>query len=269
MTSKQQIIEVEQLALRMRKTALKMAYECGVAAHIGGGLSIIDILATLYGHAISDPGKIDKFILSKGHGVLGLYSALYEVGILTKQQISTFQTDGSYLIAHPIMDEANGIESSNGSLGQGLSMAIGIALSFKKRKLKNQVFVIVGDGECYEGSIWEAAITAAEQSLCNLTVIVDCNGYQNDGSVSNEMTNEKLAGKWAAFGWHVSKCDGHDVVDIIEALKFSTSDKPKAIIAKTIKGFGVSFMENNNDWHHNRLSEKLYNQAIQEIEKNS
>lgn len=249
----------------MRKTALKMAYDCNEPAHIGGGLSMIDILATLYGYIMKNPGQDDRFILSKGHGVLGLYSALYHTGFMNDKDIATFQTNGSKYIAHPIMNEEAGIESSNGSLGQGLSMAIGIALAYKKRQNPNRVFVIMGDGECYEGSVWEAAITAAEQNLDNLTIVVDCNGHQNDGAVSCEMTHEKLALKWNNFGWDTISCDGHNIPEFIKSIKSVSKGMPKAIIAKTIKGRGVLFMEDNNDWHHNRLTLKLYEEAIRDL----
>jgi transketolase len=256
---------IEKLALKMRKTALKMAFDCGEPAHIGGGLSIIDILATLYGYIMNNPGKNDRFILSKGHGVLGLYSALYEMGFMTAEDISSFQTNGSKFIAHPIMNIDAGIESSNGSLGQGLSMAIGLSIAYKKSSNPNQIFVIVGDGECYEGSIWEAAITAAEQNLDNLTVIVDCNGYQNDGAVSLEMECEQMAAKWKGFGWNTISCDGHNVSSLINVFRAEKIEKPKVLIAKTTKGKGITFMEDNNDWHHNRLSQKLYDEAIRDL----
>lgn len=253
------------LAQNMRKTALKMAFECGEPAHIGGGLSMIEILATLYGHVMQNPGLDDRFILSKGHGVLGLYSALYETGFMNDEDISTFQSNGSKFIAHPIMNHDVRIESSNGSLGQGLSMAVGIALAYKKRNNSNRVFVILGDGECYEGSVWEAAITATEQNLDNLTVVVDCNGHQNDGAVSSRMTYQNLMNKWSGFGWKSILCDGHNISALIDGIESEHEGMPKAIIARTIKGYGVEFMENNNEWHHNRLSQKLYEEAIKNL----
>jgi transketolase len=253
---------IQALAKSMRMTALKMALNCGEPAHIGGCLSMIEILATLYGHIMHNPGVDDRFILSKGHGVLGLYSALYQTGYMTDEQINTFQTNGSKFIAHPIMNHEVGIESSNGSLGQGLSMGVGIAISYKKRKNPNRVFVILGDGECYEGSIWEAAITAAEQNLDNLVVVVDCNGHQNDGAVSDQMIASSMVAKWQGFGWNTIACDGHSISDLITGLQADTPNTPKVIIAQTIKGRGVSFMENNNDWHHNRLSQKLYDESV-------
>lgn len=259
------IKKIHKFAQKMRRTSLRMAFECGEPAHIGGGLSMIEILATLYGHVMKNPGWDDRFILSKGHGVLGLYSALYEKGYMSEDDVATFQTNGSKFIAHPIMNRRAGIESSNGSLGQGLSMAVGISLAYKKRKNPNHVYVILGDGECYEGSVWEAAITAAEQKLDNLTIFVDCNGHQNDGAVSLQMEFEKMVSKWAGFGWHTLPCDGHKIPELVKNLEDDVLGMPKAIIAKTIKGRGVSFMENNNDWHHNRLSKKLYEEAIRDL----
>ena len=256
---------IENLASSMRKTALKVAFECNEPAHIGGGMSIIDILATLYGYVMTNPGVVDRFILSKGHGVLGLYSALHAMNFISDSELETFQTNGSDFIAHPIMNESAGIESSNGSLGQGLSFAIGIALAYKKKRKPGRIYVILGDGECYEGSIWEAAITATEQMLDNLTVFVDCNGHQNDGAVTHEMEFKAIAKKWAGFGWNTLISDGHDIADILAQLNKCVSGVPNLIVARTIKGRGVSFMENNNDWHHNRLSEKLYQDAMKEL----
>ncbi|MDC1120388.1 transketolase [Alphaproteobacteria bacterium] len=254
----------EALAHEMRLTALAMAYKCGEPCHIGGGLSIIDILATLYKNVMVNPGTKDRFILSKGHGVLGLYSALFHMGYLTQSQIDTFQTNGSKLIAHPIMDLDAGIESSNGSLGQGLSMGVGIAIAYKRLRKSGNVYILMGDGECYEGSVWEAAISATEHKLSNLTIIIDSNGFQNDGEISDCMNAKNLSKKWRGFGWDTSICNGHNIDDLTRQVNIKCRHTPRAIVAKTKKGFGVPFMEDNNDWHHNRLSQKLYEQAIKE-----
>ena len=176
------IKSIIDLSSKMRKVILEMSLNCGQSAHIGGGLSIVDILASLYegvgGFSIN---KLDnRFILSKGHGVLGLLSVLHCKNFISKDDILTFQTNGSEFIAHPIANHSLGIESSNGSLGQGLSFGIGIALSYKKKNNNGNIFVLMGDGECYEGSVWEASITATETNLNNLTAIIDCNGHQND-----------------------------------------------------------------------------------------
>ena len=248
----------------MRKSVLELSLNCGEASHIGGGLSIVDIMATLYGSILNLDFKnpIDRFILSKGHGFLGLLSALHCVGYINKNDAMKFQTNGSELIAHPIMNPEIGIESSNGSLGQGLSYATGLAIAYKKKKKKGSIFVLVGDGECYEGSIWEAAITATETNLENLVLIVDCNGFENDGAINDKMNFNELISKWKGFGWNTISCDGHNISELLVSLKKRVVNKPTAIIAKTIKGKGVSFMENNNDWHHGRLTQKLFDEAI-------
>ena len=175
MSEKEKVNKIINLAKRMRRSLLEISLNCGEAAHIGGGLSIVDIIATLYGDVLNLNLKnpIDRFILSKGHGFLGLLSALHCVGYIKKDEAMKFQTNGSELIAHPIMNPEIGIESSNGSLGQGLSYATGLAIAYKKKKKEGTIFTLVGDGECYEGSIWEAAITATETNLENLVLIVD------------------------------------------------------------------------------------------------
>ena len=261
------VLKTIRLAEEMRRTILQMSFNCGQPAHLGGALSIVDILAVLYGR-ISNfdiKRKKNRFILSKGHGVLGLLSVLHCVGKISKKKILTFQKNGSEFIAHPIANPALGIESSNGSLGQGLSYGIGIAISYLKRKRDGQVYVLMGDGECYEGSVWEASITATEINLENLTVIIDCNGYQNDGAVGDKMDVKAMSKKWRGFGWNVIDCDGHDHEKLYLALSHKYKDKPTAVIAKTTKGKGVSFMEDNNDWHHNRLTEKMFHEAMNEI----
>ena len=264
---REDLFKTIKLAERMRRTILQMSFDCGQPSHIGGALSIVDILAVLYG-GISNfdiPCRKNRFILSKGHGVLGLLSVLHHVGKISKEKISTFQKNGSEFIAHPIANHALGIESSNGSLGQGLSYGIGIALSYLKRKNEGQVFVLMGDGECYEGSVWEASITATETKLENITVIIDCNGYQNDGAIGDKMNARDISKKWRGFGWHVIECDGHDHQRLYLALNHKHKNKPTAIIAKTTKGKGIKFMEDNNDWHHNRLTEKLFDEAMNEL----
>tara|TARA_B100001027_G_C16251559_1_gene324676 strand:+ start:672 stop:1475 length:804 start_codon:yes stop_codon:yes gene_type:complete len=264
MKSNNKINKLKSLAKEMRKAILQTSLNCGESAHIGGALSIVEILATLYGEVMSLNLKKprDRFILSKGHGFLGLLSALHCKKFISKKELMKFQTNGSELIAHPIVNPKFGIESSNGSLGQGLSFGTGLAIANKKKNTKNSIYVLIGDGECYEGSIWEAAIACTESSLNNLTVIVDCNGFQNDGAIHQKMNFMELKNKWEGFGWKTLTCDGHNINELLKAFKKNKTKKPTAIIAKTIKGKGVSFMEKNNDWHHNRLTQKLYNDAI-------
>ncbi len=258
------VADLENLARRMRVIVLEMSLNCGEPTHLGGALSIIDTMSVLYGRILVDN---DRFILSKGHGVLALYSSLFCQGKLSEKQIKSFQTNGSEFIAHPIMNLEVGIESSNGSLGQGLSMAVGIALSYKKRNIKGKIFVLIGDGECYEGSIWEAAMSAVEFNLDNLIVIVDCNGFQNDGAINEKMNSSYMLNKWKGFSWHCIKCNGHDIESLLHAFDETHINTPKVIIAETIKGKGVDFMENNNDWHHNRMSKKLFDEAMDNLNK--
>ena len=253
----------------MRKTILEASYECGEPSHIGGALSIVEIISVIYSlFKINTKQHYDRFILSKGHGFLALLSILYCKGFLSKRDVLSFQKNGSEIIAHPIMNKTGGIETSNGSLGQGLSFGVGIALSYKKKKIDNSVIVLVGDGECYEGSIWEAAITASENNLNNLYLVVDCNGHQNDGAINSKMNYNQMKKKWTGFGWHTLACDGHNIENIIKKFKTKSINKPIAIIAKTIKGKGVNFMENNNDWHHGRLTKNLFLQSIKSISEN-
>jgi len=257
------INKLKDYSKKLRKLILETSYNCGAPSHIGGALSIADIMTVIYYNIMKDNSfQKDRFILSKGHGFLALLTILFTKRKITKKELLKFQKNGSEFIAHPIANQKIGIESSNGSLGQGLSFGIGIAISYKKRKTKGNIFVLLGDGECYEGSVWEAATTASEYNLNNLVVIVDCNGHQNDGAIGSGMTEKNMHLKWKSFGWDVKRCNGHDIVEIIDAFKNNHSSKPKAIIAKTIKGKGVKFMENNNDWHHGMLSKKLLDRAL-------
>jgi transketolase len=262
-----EIEKLINLGKKMRKTLLETSLNSGEPSHIGGALSIVDILAVLYNNIlnINLAKPADRFILSKGHGFLALLSVLYCQGYISKKKLMTFQTNGSEFIAHPIENPRYGIESSNGSLGQGLSFGIGISLAYKKKSRKEFVYVLVGDGECYEGSIWEAAISATELELGNLTVIVDCNGHQNDGVIGKKMNYENLKNKWEGFGWNTVLCDGHNMTELLNVLKIKKKNIPTAIIAKTIKGKGINFMENNNDWHHGRLTRNLFEEAIKSL----
>ena len=178
LANKKKLIQIKNLSRRMREIILKVSLNCGEPSHIGGALSIVDIMATLYGCILNINLKnpADRFILSKGHGFLALLSALHCKNFIKKEDLMKFQTNGSELIAHPIENKNFGIESSNGSLGQGLSFGVGLGIAYKKKKKKNRIFVLVGDGECYEGAIWEAAIAATESKLENLYLIVDSNG---------------------------------------------------------------------------------------------
>ena len=263
-----QINKIKRLSYKIRRTILDISYNSGEPSHIGGALSMTEILAVIYSNFnIKALKPNDRFILSKGHGFLALLSTLYCKKFIKKEEAFQFQKNGSEFIAHPIMNKSKGIETSNGSLGQGLSFGVGLAISYKKKNNNNSVIVVMGDGECYEGSVWEAAITATENNLNNLFIVVDCNGHQNDGAINKMMNYEEMKKKWSGFGWNVNSCNGHNILALINAFKKKSKTKPTAIIAKTIKGKGVNFMENNNDWHHGRLTKNLYVESLKSIKK--
>jgi transketolase len=258
-------------AAQMRRYALQMSLAAGpVGAHLGGGLSMIEIMSVLYfgilRYDARNPSweQRDRFILSKGHGALAYYGALSLAGFIDEADVATFKCNGTYLTGHPHMDLKRGIEFSSGSLGQGLSLGVGTALALKQRANEiSRVFVLLGDGEINEGSVWEAAMSASHFGLSNLVAIVDNNGLQYDGKTHDVMDMGRLAGKWESFGWDVLEIDGHDVTALLDALQ-PRAGKPLAIIARTIKGKGVSFMENNRAWHHSRLSQAQFDQAMSE-----
>lgn len=261
-----------QLAFEMRKNALKMANLAGHnGAHLGGGLSIIEIMATLYGGVLKYKPENphwehrDRFILSKGHGTLGYYTALAAANIITEAQLFTFEQNGGILPGQPSANLDIGIEYSSGSLGLGLSYAVGICMAFIKRQNSSGVYVLLGDGECNEGAIWEAAMSAKHYKLSNLTAIIDFNSMQSDGKTC-EVLSADLANMWQGFGWEVRRVDGHDIEKLYNTLAASRAPGfPRVIIAQTKKGKGVSFMENNNEWHHNRLPQTQYDAALSEL----
>ena len=254
----------------MRLSILSMALNAGSnSSHFGGALSIVEILATLFASIMKKDGKKinqDRFILSKGHACLAYYAALSEIGLINKKELLTFEKNNSNLLGHPVKNNKLGIDFSTGSLGMGLSSAIGLSISIKKKKLPHYVFVVVGDGECNEGSIWEGALSAPNLGLDNLYVIIDNNGFQQTGSNKDIMNLVDLKDKWKSFGWHTEEVDGHNIEELQEIiLSTKKINKPKAIIAKTIKGKGFSFSENNNDWHHKVLSKSVYEDALKEL----
>lgn len=259
-------------ALQMRMDILRMGLAAkSLGAHFGGSLSAVEILAALYGGVMQfDPEhpadeKRDRLIFSKGHGVMAQYAALKQIGMLTEDQLLTYKKTDSAISAHPSMNPALGIEFSSGSLGQGLSQGVGVALALRRKgNDASRVFVILGDGECDEGSIWEAAMAAANYRLGTLAAIVDKNGLQYDGDTESVLALDDLGAKWRAFGWETVTVDGHDIAALVAALGTPT-DKPLAVIARTVKGKGVSFMENAAQWHHAVLPQKLYDQAMEEL----
>ncbi len=271
---KDKIKSVKNFAFNLRKHILKMAFEAGSSSsHLGGALSIVEIISFLFSHHMKiDKKNInwedrDRFILSKGHACLAYYAALAEIGFIEMKELDTFEKDGSNLLGHPVLNKKIGIDFSTGSLGMGLSIAIGLSISAKKRKKDFKVFVILGDGENNEGSIWEAAMSAPNFKLDNLYVIIDKNNFQQTGTNKQIMNTESLSDKWKSFGWEVSEADGHNIIELFNFFEIKSS-KPKLLIANTIKGKGVSFSENNNDWHHAVLTKNFYEKALSELEIN-
>lgn len=269
--------ELTQAARSARLSCLKMARHADKeGAHLGGAFSCIEILVVLYRYAMHiDPKNLsdenrDRFIFSKGHGAPALYAVMAGLGIFSEDEVMTFKDSGSVLTGHPARNPDYGIEFSTGSLGQGLSLGVGSCLGMQRKSNKtSRVFVLLGDGECDEGSIWEAAMAASHYQLSNLTVIVDANGLQYDGAVGDVMSLGALTEKWRAFGWDTYEVDGHSISGLCSAFDSISlrkqSGKPAVIIANTIKGKGISFMEGNRAWHHNRLTETLYQQALEEL----
>lgn len=265
-------MDLKQFSKELRLSVLKMAYDCGKnGSHVGPGLSSIEIMATLYGDVLKydvnhpEDENRDRLVVSKGHCVLAYYSALNKVGFLSDEDIASFETNGSHFHGHAMRNLENGIEFSGGSLSMGMTFAVGLALSCKRKGNINRVFALVGDGECDEGLIWEAAMSAAHYGLNNFTVIVDRNKLQYDGPTEKVMNQIDLAKKFEAFGFDVFVVDGHDCDALSKALKI-TSDKPTCVIADTIKGKGVSFIEGVKEWHHHTLSQEEYEQAVKEVE---
>jgi transketolase len=264
-------------ASRMRIQVLQIALSSGSkGAHLGGCLSVIELLATLYCGVMNiKPGEPDwtgrdRFILSKGNGSLALYTALEASNLISEEELLTFGQNGGPLSCAASLVPALGLEFSNGTLGFGLSYAVGLALAAKRSLAKYHVYVLLGDGECNEGSVWEAAMSASHYKLSNLTVVVDLNGLQSDGKTCN-ILNIQLEKIWKGFGWEVIMVDdGHDIAQLLDAfMSLHDEVKPRVIIARTIKGKGVSFMENNNRWHHNHISKEEFDAAMKEFSNGS
>ncbi len=266
----------QELAKKVRRDIVDLTYQAGTnGTHIGGSLSIVEVLSVLY-HDIMKFDKNnmvdenrDRFIISKGHGAMAQYAVMHRIGILSDEDMATFKKDGSSFSTHPYMNIKKGIEFSTGSLGHGLSLGVGSALALKRKgNNTSKVFVMMGDGECDEGSIWEAAMSAANFNLDNLVLMIDKNRLQLDGFIENIMKQGSLEDKWKSFGWKICKCDGHNIENIYktftEALK--DQEQPTVIFAHTIKGKGISFIENQYNWHIGVLNDELYKKAVEELE---
>lgn len=265
--------EIEYHAKSMRKLMLDMGKHAGGhAAHMGGALSIADVMAALYFGVTNirktgmDLPERDRVILSKGHASLGLYSALIEAGLMDEGLKDTFEDDHSDLLGHPVKNRDLGIEFTNGSLGMGLSIGVGVAIACRKKDLGNHIYVILGDGECNEGSVWEAFMAANHFRLDNLTAIIDCNKFQLSGATDDVMSLGNMAEKIRAFGWDVREVNGHDIPALCDALTTCSQEgKPLAVILDSIKGKGFSFSENDNAWHHAVVTQKAYDQGLVEL----
>lgn len=266
------ISRLKEIAKNSRIDVIKMLEAAG-SGHSGGSLSEIEILVALYAHEMNNDPKSpckedrDHFVLSKGHGIPGVYAVMANLGYWSRDDLLTLREIDSPFQGHPDRCRLTGIEASTGSLGQGLSIAVGIALASKLDGDKFRVYTLIGDGESQEGQIWEAALSAHKFKLDNLVCILDYNKAQIDGYVKDIMPIEPITDKWRAFGWHVISIDGHDFDAIINALDEArkTKGKPTFILADTIKGKGVSFMEGKVDWHGVAPSAEQAEIAIREI----
>jgi len=267
------IQRLKQLSRDVRKHVLLMVHKSG-ASHVGTSLSCADIMVAVYEVARidprhpHDPGR-DRVILSKGHGVATWYAVLAEHGFFDKKLLETYYADGSPLTGHPDLQNVPGIETTTGSLGHGLPVGLGMAIASKIDEKGFRVFVVMGDGECDEGTVWEAALAAAQFKLGNFTVIIDRNDQQGLGRTGDIINLEPLDGKWVSFGWRVKTVDGHDHVALIEAIKDHDASIPTVIIARTVKGKGVSYMEHQTLWHYRDPNPEQYAQAIKEIDESA
>jgi transketolase len=262
----------EELARRIRRDMLTLAHTTQTP-HIGPALSCVDILTALYTGLMNtnphDPlmeGR-DRFILSKGHGALAWYACLAHTGFLSREVLFSYCQNGSSLAEHPLADKFPCVEFATGSLGHGLAVGAGMAMASRLKKIPYRVFVLMGDGECNEGSVWEAAGFASTERLDNLIAIVDHNGWQATGSYAKLSGGYELAEAWKAFGWETREVNGHDIGEMrtVCSRPFFSSNKPKVLIAHTVKGKGVSFMENNLEWHYRWPDEGDLAKALGEL----
>lgn len=268
-------MDLKVKSFQIRKDIVELVYNAG-CGHIGGDLSVTDILVTLYYKHLNcnpentkDPNR-DRFVLSKGHCVEALYCILADKGFFQKSELKDYSSYNSKFIGHP-NNKINGVEMNSGSLGHGLSVSVGMALAGKMDNAPYRVYTVMGDGELAEGSVWEGAMSASHYKLDNLTAFVDRNGLQISGTTEEVMSHENLVDRFKSFGWHVISVKGNDTNELDKAIEESknTKGKPTMIIANTTKGFGVSFMENQAAWHHKVPSETEFKEAIAELERRS
>ena len=255
------------MSVVMRRWIIERSLASNVG-HIGSALSIVDITAALWGRVLRHPGTDrpdrDRFVLAKGHAALALYAAMHYQGLLDEADFHTYCADGSLLGAHP-EHGLPGVEVATGSLGQGLSVGVGMAHALRRRGSPARVVVLLSDAECNEGQVWEAAAFAAHHRLGNLTAVVDRNGMQAMGHTESILDMNPLARRWRAFGWHAREVDGHDEAALLEALTGVAGPGPVAVVANTVLGKGVSFMENRLEWHYRNLTPELAARALEEV----
>ena len=260
----------EDICKSIRRDVAKMMHKA-YSSHIGGCYSVTEILVALYFEILNidpkNPRKDDRdiLLLSKAHSSPALYAVLSKKGFFPKENLDTYYQDGGKLPGHLDKEAVPGIEFSFGSLGHGLSVGVGMALANKRMNNPGRVFVILGDGECNEGSIWEAAMFAPHHNLSNLTVVIDYNKIQSFGSTNEVINQEPIFDKWKSFGWKVLEINGHDHDALIDAFNSSHENLPKLIIANTVKGKGVSFMENSLDWHYKSPNDEQLELALKEL----
>ncbi len=266
-------MNLKKKAFELRKDVVEMIYRAKTG-HIGGDLSVMEILVDLYYKQMNvspenfkNPDR-DRFVMSKGHSVEALYSVLADRGFFPKEKLETFAQFGSEFIGHPT-NKVNGIEMNTGSLGHGLAVGVGMALAAKMDKRPSRVYVVMGDGELAEGSVWEAAMAGSHYKLDNLTAFVDRNHLQISGTTEQVMNQKSQEQRWAAFGWNVISVPGNDLDAIDGAVEIAkrVKDKPTVIVAHTTKGFGVSFIENQVGWHHHVPNDEEYAAALKELDE--
>lgn len=261
---------MDLIARRIRHRLIRMSHEAK-SAHLGGALSCVDLLVALYGEVLrvdpanpGDPAR-DRLIFSKGHAVSALYTTLAMHGFFPEEKLADYNRPGSGLPEQPSPECVPGVEWATGSLGHGLGVGLGMALASAINGIPYSTYVIMSDGECQEGSVWEAAMLAPRLAIAPLTVLVDFNGWQATGRSREIMQMEPMVSKWEAFGWQGCEVDGHDIPAVIEALGRPTDGTPKAIIARTVKGRGVSFIEDDNNWHYRSPSAEEVDRAAVEL----
>lgn len=269
--TEENVNRLRDMAVRMRKMALDMAFSAGPkGAHIGGGFSAMEIMAVLYGEVLKVdpknplyPGR-DRLLISKNHCTIAHFPALVEKGFLKEEELSSYTVNGSRLIGYPY-DPEIGLEYSGGSLGMAISVGVGQAISAKKKELDYRVFVLMGDGELNEGSIWEAFMSAKQFALDNLTVIIDRNHLCYDGTTEEVMQLGNLSAKLESFGFHTVNCNGHSIADLLRAFDDISGEEPNAVICDTVKGKGLSFAENRPEWHQKAITQEQYNIAMADL----